>query len=262
MKIKIVSDLHLEFGNINIPFDGEDYLILAGDIQVGMSRLKWFQELLVHRNVIYVMGNHEYYNHDFIELKAELLWFEESLYKLPRDLNKHSFSVLQDRAIYLNLNTPFIKVIGCTLWTSMYDKDSPIYNTALIAQQQMNDYHSITHGNRILTPLDTITEHESSVKFLEKELNDKTIHISKTIVITHHAPSIRSVHKKYKGQPLNLCYYSPLDHLVELADVWIHGHTHTSFDYTIGKCKVICNPRGYKNYEENPQFNPNLVIDV
>jgi hypothetical protein len=30
---------------------------------------------------------------------------------------------------------------------------------------------------------------------------------------------------------------------------WTHGHTHEEFDYMIGSTRVICNPRGYVNYE-------------
>jgi hypothetical protein len=41
---------------------------------------------------------------------------------------------------------------------------------------------------------------------------------------------------------------------------WIHGHTHTHFDYKIGECRVICNPRGYPN--ENTGFDPNFEMEI
>lgn len=255
MKIKIVSDLHLEFGNIDIPFDGEDYLILAGDIQVGMSRLKWFQELLKYRSVIYVMGNHEYYFNDYLTMKKELKDFQEQVENIPE--RTKFFRCLQNNVIYLGNkdDKPELRVLGCTLWTKLEGV------TAILAEQEMNDYRIINKGiTDILTAKDTNEEHIVSEAWLTKELNNKKPY--PTLVVTHHTPSSKSVHKKYNGHPLNLCYYSPLDHLVELADIWVHGHTHTSFDYKLGKCRVICNPRGYKNYEENPEFNPNLVIEV
>ena len=31
--------------------------------------------------------------------------------------------------------------------------------------------------------------------------------------------------------------------------LWTHGHTHDEFDYTIGSTRIVCNPRGYANYE-------------
>src|SRR4030095_9430866 len=66
---KIMSDLHLEFQDgreheFTVPYDGEDALILSGDVQTGMHLDWWFVDLLKHRDVYYLMGNHEYYHHD------------------------------------------------------------------------------------------------------------------------------------------------------------------------------------------------------
>lgn len=41
-----------------------------------------------------------------------------------------------------------------------------------------------------------------------------------------------------------------LESLITRADLWLHGHTHESFDYTLGggkgrNTRVLCNPRGY-----------------
>ncbi len=69
---------------------------------------------------------------------------------------------------------------------------------------------------------------------------------------------------RFKNDLISAAYASHLDALVEQsgAALWIHGHTHDSFDYFIGGTRVICNPRGYFGYELNPDFNPGLVIDV
>ena len=34
MKIQIVSDLHQEFGNIDLSFDNADVVVMAGDINI------------------------------------------------------------------------------------------------------------------------------------------------------------------------------------------------------------------------------------
>jgi hypothetical protein len=48
------------------------------------------------------------------------------------------------------------------------------------------------------------------------------------------------------------------------VQLWIHGHTHDSFDYRLNGTRVLCNPRGYARdgVNENPMFDPQLVIEV
>lgn len=56
-----------------------------------------------------------------------------------------------------------------------------------------------------------------------------------------------------------------MDNVVELVDLWIHGHMHGSFDYVVAECRVVCNPRGYVpkgQSAENPAFNARLIIEV
>ena len=85
-------------------------------------------------------------------------------------------------------------------------------------------------------------------------------------MITHHAPSRQSIHPRYADSLLNACFVSDAEHLVsgERAQLWIHGHTHDSFDYVVHGTRVVCNPRGYaKNgVNENPHFDPNLIVEV
>ncbi|MGE5103517.1 MAG: metallophosphoesterase, partial [Betaproteobacteria bacterium] len=87
-----------------------------------------------------------------------------------------------------------------------------------------------------------------------------------TVVITHHAPSRRSIHARFADSLLNACFVSDLERLMDRdrAALWIHGHTHDSFDYTVNGTRVVCNPRGYAKdgVNENALFDPNLVIDV
>ena len=85
------------------------------------------------------------------------------------------------------------------------------------------------------------------------------------VVLTHHAPSYQSLHPRYAGDSeLNAAYMSNLESLIDeiLPQVWFHGHVHTSFDYMVGDTRVLCNPRGYHRYEENPKFNVNAVYEV
>ncbi len=84
--------------------------------------------------------------------------------------------------------------------------------------------------------------------------------------MTHHAPSPLSVHPRYAGSPLNAAFVSDLSRVAGggRAALWIHGHTHDSFDYDLGGTRVVCNPRGYAKdgVNENPRFDAGLVVEV
>jgi Icc-related predicted phosphoesterase len=94
-----------------------------------------------------------------------------------------------------------------------------------------------------------------------------------TVVLTHHAPHPGSVHERFAGSIINGAFISDLTELVEQADLWLHGHAHDSFDYRVGRCRVVCNPRGYAQNRkeaaavgelvfENPAYCSELVIEL
>lgn len=87
-----------------------------------------------------------------------------------------------------------------------------------------------------------------------------------TVVVTHHAPAAGSVAPQYAADWVTPAFASDLP--AEFFDVpmlWIHGHTHSAFDYEHARCRVASNPRGYPSKTgsfENPQFDPGFVIDL
>lgn len=257
MKISIKSDLHLEFDKkkLYVPtFIGEDILVLAGDIQVGLDQEYWFSDLLEYRNVIYIMGNHEFYNNDYSKIHAGLNAFTDKVNELAAHKGyKFKLYTLQNQTLEIDN----VKFIATTLWTDFNKNDNII---KYIGAMNMSDYKVITNnGHRITTDF-IYDEHMASRKFLEDELDKPTD--KKKVVITHHLPSYNSVadiYRNLRDAQFNHLYYSDLDHLAEKADIWFHGHTHNSFDYNIGNCRVICNPRGYAGYDTNKQFKDVLV---
>jgi Icc-related predicted phosphoesterase len=87
--------------------------------------------------------------------------------------------------------------------------------------------------------------------------------------MTHHAPTYLSIVPGYRDSQLNYLYCSNLEDLIfeTQPDVWVHGHTHASVDYDVGKTRVVTNPRGYIGYgkgggPENPNFNPNFIVEI
>ena len=88
----------------------------------------------------------------------------------------------------------------------------------------------------------------------------------KIVVIGHHTPSHTSCHPRYKDdQVMNGGYHSDLSEFIldrPGIKLWTHGHTHEVFDYMIGSCRVVCNPRGYICHEEIADNFQLKVVEV
>jgi len=86
---------------------------------------------------------------------------------------------------------------------------------------------------------------------------------SRTIVVTHHAPSSRSIPPQNVGDTLSAAFASDLDLMIQASRVplWIHGHTHYNVDYQIGMTRIYSNQRGYPN-EMLPCFEPGKIIEI
>lgn len=244
LKIQIISDLHLEFGGMSVPKVDRDLLIIAGDLDIGKRPIEFIKEQIKISPVIYILGNHEFYHRDYDEIMN--FW---------KKIKLTNFNFLENSAVELN----GIRFLGAILWTDMNKGNKKDIESAKLS---LTDFEVIRKNNRIYTPEDSIILHNQSLKWLKTEL--KKEFNGKTIIITHHLPSYLSSHKKYKNSPINPCFYSNLDYIIKKfkPDLWIHGHTHESFDYILDNTRIICNPRGYKNMEENKKFNPSLIIEI
>lgn len=247
MKIWILSDLHMEFGSIDLPEVEADVVILAGDTNLGLAGVKWAKETFA-MPVLMVLGNHEYYEHAYPRL----------IQTLKRECRGSQVTILENNAVTLD----GVSFLGCSLWTSFAGVPTTMLSRYLVARG-MNDYRSIRHfpEYRKLLLTDTVAAHQESVDWLGKacRLYDGT----KKVVITHHAPSLRSVPDLPKYEVLGPGYASKLDTLVEEsgAALWVHGHIHVINDYLLGNTRVLSNPRGYKHAPVEG-FSPDLVIEV
>jgi Icc-related predicted phosphoesterase len=261
MRVRVISDLHLEFCEYGgVPDLGEgDILILGGDILCARHLKKngalkeVYNDFLKKcadnfNSVLYVAGNHEAYGYNY-----------EGTWDVLRENLPEGIHLLENG--YVKIQDWFF--IGSTFWTDFRNENAL---EMMEAAQCMNDYETIriTPKYRKMNPDDTLGFHKKSKKFLLDTL--QTFENQKVWVLTHHAPSYQSVHEKYKRSGIaNGAYVSDLDDLIlsyPQIKYWSHGHTHESFDYTIGECRVICNPRGYYPMESNPNFDPNLEIEL
>ena len=277
MKIAICSDVHLEFGALVLENPGVDVLILSGDICVSKDLMdhdangivsfgksqryhEFFQncsEKFPH--VLYVAGNHEHYHGDFKDTIPDL---KKYLGYLP---NLH----ILDKETFELDDTVFV---GSTIWTDM-NKSDPL--TLHQISRMMNDFRIIDNGNRVVnyktfddpenpdkptfrtrvarfSPEDAVEEHVKCLDYI-RHVYDNTPPWKQVVVVGHHTPSHQSCHPMYKDdREMNGGYHSDLSEFIldrPGIKLWTHGHTHEVFDYKIGECRVVCNPRGYIGHE-------------
>ena len=255
MKINVMSDLHLEMGGIHPP-SGE-VLVLAGDIATvdemanestqGKYFLKFFNKVAKsYEKVFYVMGNHEYYFADFQDAEKKL-----------RKMLPDSITLLNNQSEYYE----GVHFVGSTLWTNFNEENADDIN---IAWKSMNDYQCILNGEYgKLAPMDVIEAHDDSVQWLNQVV--PTLKQGPIVMITHHAPSLKSLKGNYASGDIKHSYASDLESFIEKhpeIKLWCHGHIHESNDYEIGSCRVVSNPRGYSNFATNPDFDVHFTVDV
>ena len=301
MKIAICSDLHLEFGDINLQnTDNADVLILGGDICVAAdigrpdpnnflegaksNRITDFFKRCSFQfsHVILIMGNHEHYHGDFATSGNKIKSMLES--------NMLSNVYLLDKEVKTIDDVTFV---GGTLWTDMNEHNEMTMNHV---SQRMNDFRCVRNslrmisrkvpiyelnpdytedgknGNKYATkegggyieighkrkeeashfsPEDAYEDHKKMVGYIQSVIEGKFD--QKFVVVGHHAPSKLSTHPRYVHDTLmNGAYSSSLDDFIvdhPQVKLWTHGHTHEDFDYMVGSTRIVCNPRGYINYE-------------
>lgn len=250
MKIQIVSDLHLEFLNsyqveevaYKISNSLSETLILAGDIcsfkRPSIYTLYSFLDIVQERykNIIYILGNHEYYGCSALEV-AHLI--KAINYSRP------NLDVLEND--YLSIEG--ITFYGTTLWFE------ETVDTSLL-RHYMNDYRCIQD----FTPDAWCRE---AIKFIKSIPDDE----SKKILITHHVPHSRFISDKYTGGKMNCFYINEIGKYLNKFDLVTFGHSHESVDYQFSdRCKAISNPRGYVDSVgaegSNDKFQYQLIVEV
>lgn len=250
MKIHIISDLHLELSSFNPPLADVDVVVLAGDIHKSNLGIYWARETWPDKHLVYVAGNHEFYNQDRVKALEKLRFAAD-------EMNVH---FLENDEVMIE----GVRFLGCTLWTDFDLFGAEQQNECLsVAKDRLCDFSMIQESGIKFTPEDSRQLHYQSKEWLSRKLIDEHFE-GKTVVVTHHCPSWESVAPKYQSDLLSACFASHLDELIGYSSLWIHGHTHESFDYEVKGTQVICNPRGYvhRGTVENENFDPIKVIEL
>ncbi|WP_043588738.1 metallophosphoesterase family protein [Geminisphaera colitermitum] len=248
MRIHLLSDLHLEFAPFVSPRIEVDCVVLAGDIGTRATGLRWIRETYSGVPVIYVLGNHEFYGERLPRLTEKFI-------EQAAGTNVH---ILENSSIEIG----GFRFFGATLWTDFMLLDAPVEASAA-AIADMNDYARVRHwpSHRKLRPHHTREAHAHSRRALEEFLT--TGDPVKSIVVTHHAPSLSSLPEYRQTDLISSAYASRLDDLIlrHQPALWVHGHIHHASDYRIGRTRVVSNPRGYPD-EPVPGFQADRVLDV
>ncbi|MCX8050163.1 MAG: metallophosphoesterase [Methylohalobius sp.] len=239
MRIHYFSDIHLEFGALDLPQVEADVIVAAGDIGIGLEGLHWLAQS--KRPVIYVAGNHEFYSHEHGSLIAQL----------ERASDKSPVRFLENRSCVID----GVRFLGCTLWTDLGGGEEDV--TALT--DSVNDFHRIRFDGEPLRPKHCLALHQRSKQWLEAEL--QIPFAGPTVVVTHHAPTFWS----WDNRPHALnrfAYCSDLRELMHRYEIalWFHGHTHRVWDYRCATTRILCNPRGYCGYKPVEEFRPDRVV--
>lgn len=244
MKILVLSDIHCEFhpdygkeffeGLLQYR-DDYDVAVIAGDL-TDFRRMKRSLDFVSDnlKEVVYVLGNHECYKGTLLDA------FSQAKAHCAKLGNIH---FLENSSVEL-----YGKVFhGCTLWFD-YSMGSD-----MTSEWAMNDFNHIRRFRR-----DVGLQNMSNRYFLENEVREGDI------VVTHHVPSLRSVHPRYMSSPLNKFFVCGMEHVIrrQKPELWIHGHMHDTFDYHIENTWVVCNPYGYMGHQTNPQYQSPLIIEV
>jgi predicted phosphodiesterase len=269
MRLLILSDLHLEnSGPCSVPAGLEyDAVALAGDIHnPGVRGIEWAARTFNGKPVVYVPGNHEFYD-------QELLLQLDAMRRAAQGTNVH---VLSRNSVVID----GVRFLGATLWTDFALPVAGVTDIARaleVANRDVVDFQVIKMADpsiprhrgddvvrRRLRAEDTLAMHQVDRHWLRGEL--ETGSPVPTVVVTHHAPSRGSVARRFASDWCTPAFVSELPpDFFGRASLWVHGHTHTAFDYQVCSCRVVSNPRGYRMRDgswENAQFNPGLVVEV
>lgn len=239
MRALLASDLHFEFHRdggeamVNSLPDA-DVLICPGDLDDSIG-IEDSLRLLCSKwpEVVFVCGNHEFYQGSIAEVRRRLVALAQ---ELP---NLH---YLENEVCEIQ----GVRFVGTTMWFRHFEGIGP-------RQRYLNDFHVIKDATH-----KAYEENEAAIEFLKRETTPESV------VVTHHLPAEICVKPRFKGSLLNAFFLCDMEDLIRDRQprVWVHGHTHDSVDEQLGQTRILCNPFGYARHEINPGFREDMIIEL
>jgi predicted phosphodiesterase len=241
MKIQILSDIHLDFSkNFNFMRNflenqkcKADVLILAGDTMPFVDRKKIHKIYNLMKDydiVLEIPGNHEYYHSPIVPENFKYKEIDGNIIRLNNEVYTHCS----------------VRFICSTLWS----------HTTVTSSEFLNDFIVIKN----MTVMEYNRLHDECRRFIKE--SKKEDWDGKTVVITHHLPSWKCIHDNFLDNPINDCYASHCEDLLEGVDLWVHGHSHNPYDQIINGTRVVRNPLGYQELSEGRFFKHNFVVEL
>ncbi len=287
MKIQLLSDLHLEAnpGFVPEPAAGADLLVLAGDIGSYQVRrdgsvmdepdwgLRRFSPLPGFAGwpvpVLFIPGNHEY---DALDVDVAHADLREACERLGIQWLECERLVIDG-----------VRWIGTTLWSdfdALGEVPAPGEKKGQAARRAANPeghrlaqrakafraadfYLSRMGSTRHGKPFDAEAMRELGLEcqaWLRQALDEPFD--GPTVVVTHFAPTLHSADPRYGHSPGTAGFCNALDGWLGEADVWLHGHLHCPQDLRVGRCRIVANPLGYADKQEQDGFAPRCLVEV
>lgn len=247
MRIRLLSDLHLETNKFYYEWMGEDVLLLLGDIHNSPHHFQFLMTIPEYVKIIMIAGNHCFYHSDFDEVHKTLKSFEEFL---------SNYTYLNNESIDIEN----ISIFGGTMWTD-FELYGHNYKPYVIqdATRNIADFSYINRAGRLWSADDILEQYNSFNREFDhwvKNSEGKT-----RVCLTHFLPSIECVDVKFAGSTLNGYFASNQENRIKLVDKWFFGHTHASCNFMFEETHLVCNPYGYGKENEGG-FNNNLIIEI
>ncbi len=252
MTIQYASDLHLEFpANREYVMDkplvpAADVLILAGDIMpIGSENehVEFLDYLSNHWEQVYWLpGNHEYFG---VDIKPYTRFLDHPV--------RHNITMVNNMVLTFEK----VRIILTTLWS----KISPMNTWAV--EQGVNDFHKIKYDGAPLRAATFNALHAESRRLLE--IFYKVDFDGKTVVVTHHVPTLMHYPKQYVGSAINEAFAVEMqdDILEKSPAAWIYGHHHQNVpEFKIGNTRMLSNQLGYAHLGEHRYFDHSRTLTV
>jgi Icc-related predicted phosphoesterase len=256
MRAWVLSDLNLSRYAQRQPFSipDADVCVCAGNVTPGnlVRGVKLLGDRVCpYMPVVLVPGNADFFGSSI---------YEDSLAAAEQ---AEAFSDL-----YLLMGTSAlvggIEFFGDTLWSD-FALSGDLKGSVRAATEQLTDYKRIKLRRQPIqrfNPKVARKFHENARRTIEVFLCSRSPFPK--VIVTHYAPSARSVPEEWRRDHVASSMASNLEHLIERyrPAAWVHGHVHNSCDYWIGETRILCNPKGVVFDAAMSGFRADLVVTL